>query len=96
MRETIELRKRTPSEQEAYIQGLTAGIRMGASSKQMAIIVQLQTVLNSSDAIKLREDIEDQMRTGLVVLDPTVKFCGTVPADSDVEVLVKAVKEAMR
>lgn len=36
------------------------------------------------------------MRTGLVVLDPTVKFCGTVPADSDVEVLVKAVKEAMR
>lgn len=94
MRETIELRKRTPSEREAYIQGLTAGIRMGASSKQMAIIVQMQTVLNSSDAIKLREDIEDQMQTGLVMLDPLVKFCGTIPADSDIEVIVKHIKEA--
>ena len=95
MCETIELRKRTPSEQEAYVQGLAAGIRMG-TPKQMVLVVQMQMCLKASDAVKLREDIEAQMRTGLVVLDPTVKFCGTVPADSDVEVLVKAVKEAMR
>lgn len=93
MRETIELRKRTPSEREANIQGLAAGIRMGVP-KQMAIVVQLQTKLSTRDAIELRENIESQMQTGLVMLDPRVKFCGTIPADSDIEVIVKHVKEA--
>ena len=95
MCETIELRKRTPSEQEAYIQGLTAGIRMGAPM-QTVLVLQIERFISPEDGMELRREIEAQMKTGLVTLGPGIKFCGTVPAESDVEVLVKSVKEAMR
>lgn len=93
MRETIELRKRTPSEREAYIQGLTAGIRMGAPM-QTVIVLQIARFISPEDSMALRREIEAQMKTGLVTLGPGIHFCGTVPAESDVEVIVKCVKEA--
>lgn len=95
MNRTIELRKRTPSEQEAYIQGLTAGIRMGAPM-QTVLVLQIERFISPEDSMELRRAIEAQMKTGLVTLGPGIKFCGTVPEESDVEVLVKGIKEALK
>ena len=64
MRETIELRKRTPSEQEAYMQGLTAGIRMGAPM-QTVLVLQIERFISPEDGMELRREIEAQMKVAV-------------------------------
>lgn len=90
----IELRKRTPEEREAYIQGLTAGLRMRLDeTKPPTLVISLPAFISIADYEDIRKRITAEIETGLVMLQGGEKFCGIIPSGADVDILVDAINE---
>ena len=93
----IELRKRTPEEREACIQGLTAGLRMRLDeTKPPTLVISIPAFVSVADYEHIRKRITAEIDTGLVVLQYGEKFCGIIPAGADVDILVDAINENRR
>lgn len=93
----IELRKRTPEEREAYIQGLTAGLRMRLDeTKPPTLVISIPAIISKADYENSRKRIKAEIETGLVTLQWYENFCGIIPSGADVDILVDAINEYRR
>ena len=93
MKEIIEIKRRTPGERQAYIEGFDAGQREQRFSKPPVIILRVTCLLKSDDFFKVKNDILQQVDSGVIVLPNYVEYVGMAPNDAEYEVILKAVKD---
>ena len=84
----IELRKRTPEERAAYVEGFAAGYQRGCEPQ--TVILRTNSILRRSEYDKILEGLDIQKNNGVMLLGPGLEFCGVVPRDAEIEVIRKA------
>ncbi len=92
MKETIELKRRTPEEREAYIQGIEAGARIMGPGKP-TLVLEYNILPAPGDYEIDLDKIMRQVMDGVVLLPPYIRYKCTIADNSSVELVVKTAKE---
>ena len=92
--EQIEIKKRTPEEKAAYLQGYAAGLKRPCD--KITLIFLSKTFASAEDYSYIRESLIKEKDEGVILLPPNLEYCGAVYGEADVEIIVKKVKDRLQ
>lgn len=83
----IRLKKRTAAERTAYLEGYYAGLNDGMRRERPCVVLKAHFLMTPEDAEKIRANVLEQSKDGIILLPAGVYYSGTVGANPEIRVL---------